>query len=433
VGGTALGTALPAGAATSHTATAPRTSATATAATTATSTPSVSSHPVAYTPFLTSSNSTIRQLVPIGSTIYAVGTFSQIGTPDGKRYTRHNLFAFNAVTGKVLPWAPRTSSGVFAATPSMDGHWLFIGGTFTRVNGHVFNYLAKISTSTGALSFSFRAHANKDVEALRMHSGHLLVGGKFTSIGGVPKTALASLHGTTGRADGYVRVITLSGNVGGTSPGPTRVVKLVRNHARSQLLVLGSFSNVSGHARKQIFMLNLNRNGVALNPWFPPQFSLSCAANTAQYVRAAAWGPNDARIAVATTGDNGPSPLCDAVALFRSIRTAHMPLWVNRTGCDSLYSVAVRPDAVYVGGHERWLNNNACDSAGSTAVSRPGVSAVGQASGKATSWDPTRDRGVGADDMLDVATGLWIASDNNYNATRCGGAYHPGLCMFPHS
>jgi hypothetical protein len=214
----------------------------------------------------------------------------------------------------------------------------------------------------------------------------------------------------------------------------TRVIRLVRNHARTKLLALGSFTSVSGHARRQIFMVDLGRRSATLDGWNPPQFSLSCEPQTAQYVRAAAWGPADGRIAVANTGRIGKSPLCDAVALYRAGASAKAPLWINRTGCDSLYSVIMTKDTVYVGGHERWLDNRvACDWAGPGAVSRPGIGAVSQATGLATAWNPTRDRGVGADDMLLTKAGLWVASDNLHDSTLCAGAYHPGLCFFPKS
>ena len=51
--------------------------------------------------------------------------------------------------------------------------------------------------------------------------------------------------------------------------------------------------------------------------------------------------------------------MCDAAARFETADqgTAIEPTWINWTGGDSLYSVAVTGVAVYVGGHMRWLDN----------------------------------------------------------------------------
>jgi hypothetical protein len=169
---------------------------------------------------------------------------------------------------------------------------------------------------------------------------------------------------------------------------------------------------------------------VTLDRWRSRAFAKPCVV--AQYVRAVTWTPDDAHVAVAGTGFFGPSPLCDAVALFPSARTEVRPLWINRTGCDSLYATAATASVVYVGGHERWADNDACDEPGRTAVPRPGIGAIGIRHGLATKWNPTRSRGHGADDMVLTTAGLWVASDNFYGAAYCGRAYHPGICFFPY-
>jgi hypothetical protein len=86
---------------------------------------------------------------------------------------------------------------------------------------------------------------------------------------------------------------------------------------------------------------------------------------------------------------------------------------------------------VYVAGHQRWLDNTACDTAGPTAQSRPGVGDIDPVTGLATTWNPTRARGEGADDLVLTSAGLWIADDNKLGATLCGGKFHPGICFFP--
>jgi hypothetical protein len=49
-------------------------------------------------------------------------------------------------------------------------------------------------------------------------------------------------------------------------------------------------------------------------------------------------------------------------------------------------------------------------------------------------YNPTRARGIGADDMLITRAGLWVASDNFDGADECGGVSgHAGICLLPYS
>jgi hypothetical protein len=48
----------------------------------------------------------------------------------------------------------------------------------------------------------------------------------------------------------------------------------------------------------------------------------------------------------------------------------------------------------------------------------------------AVTFNPTRARGYGADDMLLTGAGLWIASDNYAGSAACGHVYgHAGICF----
>ena len=153
----------------------------------------------------------------------------------------------------------------------------------------------------------------------------------------------------------------------------------------------------------------------------------------------------------ATTGykpANGPAfsttapreGLCDSAAAFPVTHGAVRHRWINYTGCDSLYSTAADDSAVYFGGHERWADNaSQCDNNDSlSAVSAPGMVGLDVRTGQ-VAVNPTRDRGVGADDMLVTSAGLWIASDNAYGANSCGrtpdgrpSTDHAGICFLPY-
>lgn len=122
--------------------------------------------------------------------------------------------------------------------------------------------------------------------------------------------------------------------------------------------------------------------------------------------------------------------MCDTAARFETYAKGSniRPTWINATGGDSLYAVAVTGAAVFVGGHQRWLDNpRGRDSAGPGAVSRPGIGAIHPRTGKALSWNPTRERGIGVKAFSAHHTGLLVGSDT----TRLGREYHARIGMFP--
>jgi hypothetical protein len=150
------------------------------------------------------------------------------------------------------------------------------------------------------------------------------------------------------------------------------------------------------------------------------------------YLRQVKFSPDGRYFVVAATGRaSSPTKLCDSAARFETTGTGrHDPTWVQRTGGDSLYAVAVTGAAVYVGGHQRYLDNpNGSDAKGPGpgAVSRVGIGAVSPTTGKALAWNPTRTRGVGVRAFLVTPGGLIVGSDTD----QLGHEYHGRIGMFP--
>jgi hypothetical protein len=141
------------------------------------------------------------------------------------------------------------------------------------------------------------------------------------------------------------------------------------------------------------------------------------------------FSPGGKYFAITTSGAKYNGTLCDSVSLWTTYGGGSTkPKWVNYTGGDSLYTVAVTGAAVYVGGHQRWLDNpDGRDSAGPGAVARPGVGAVSASTGKALSWNPTRTRGHGAEALYATSKGVYIGSDTD----ELGHEYHARLGFFP--
>ena len=413
---------------------------------------SVSSTPASGTPQLYPNGTTeqVRQLVQCGSTMYAVGTFTKIQQgSSGPVYTRDNIVSFSATSPfAITSWAPSVNGTVDTiAFNGTDCSTAYIGGHFTSVNSSAATDIAAISTSTGGLVTTFGHSANGEVDTIASSNGHLLTGGSFTSINGSSAHKyFASLRPSTGQDDGYLS-LSISGHYSycaGSScanTNPTKVDNQQISHAGTSDLVEGDFTSVGGVHREQAFIISLGSSSASVTGWVAPEFYDHCWFSEPDYVRDGAWSSDDSTVYFGTTGFkpynwNGSFPFtgpCDAAIAFRSTATSVSPLWHNYTGCDSLYSSAADSTTAYFGGHERWSQNpDDCNNPGHGAIPAPGIEGLSPSTGLLT-FNPTRSRGHGADDMLITSAGLWIASDNFSGSNTCGGVSgHAGICFLPY-
>ncbi|HET9896018.1 MAG TPA: hypothetical protein VFQ44_13910 [Streptosporangiaceae bacterium] len=420
----------------------------------------VSLHPVTTTPHLPPNDNPpqqIRQIVQCRGTVYVVGTFTTL-EQGSKTFVRHNAASFSARAPYTMTsWAPRINGTVnsiaFNGTNCADA---YIGGSFKKINTTLAQNLGKISTAagTGAVVKKFGHSVNGTVQTLRAVGGHLLVGGQYTNInGGKAAPYLTSVSLVTGKNDKYLN-LHIKGNYKfpGSQPNATRVYNQALSHSGKLDLVMGDFTSAGGRRRQQIFMLSLGKAQGTVTGWTSPEFDGSqgnlpggfqyqCSTDNTFYVRAAAWSPDDKTIYLADTGyrpwnstvTDPRSGLCDSASAWPATHKSVLHLWINYTGCDSLYSVAADASTVYFAGHERWSENpDGCDTEGHDAILAPGFEGLSPKTGHLT-FNPTRDRGLGADDMLLTKAGLWIASDNFDHSQACGGVENlAGICLLPY-
>ncbi len=372
----------------------------------------VSTNPVNYTPNIT--NGAAYKSAEANGMLYVGGSFTSVtaaaGTTPTGTFTRNHILAFNAATGSIsTSFAPNVNGDVWAIVPS--GTSLYIGGSFSSVNGVARRGLAKIDATTGAVDTSFNAALTSgNVTEAALVSGRLIISGTF------PKKILA-VNPATGANTGYLNVA-VTGSVA-SNAGPVEVYRFAVNPAGTKLVGVGNFTTVGGATHYRAFMLDLGSTAASVSAWrYTPLQQMCAASSLPDYMRDVDFSPDGSYFVFVSTGYVPLSgqigiALCDAASRFETANLSPTrPTWINYTGGDTLHSVAVTDLAVYVQGHQRWLNNpQGRDNAGPGAVSRPGIGAIDPTTGLALSWNPTKDRGVGGKDLLVTARGLWVASD----------------------
>ena len=151
------------------------------------------------------------------------------------------------------------------------------------------------------------------------------------------------------------------------------------------------------------------------------------------FMRDVDFAPNGSYFVVSTTGafagGVGSGTMCDTVSCWETASTGNDPSWVNYTGGDTTYGVAVTgSSAVYVGGHMRWQNNPfQGDQAGPGAVPRRASPRSTRSTACRCPWNPGRTRGVGAQALFATSQGLWVGSDT----TKIGGETHGRVALMP--
>ena len=408
-----------------------------------------STTPAYNTPQLASTGTTeqVRQIAQCGNTMYAVGTFTAL-TQKGTTFPRNNVASFSASKPYTMTsWNPNVNGIVNGITFSPDCSTAYLGGKFTTVGGVAAKNLAAVSTSTVERSSPAFGHsASGQVETLQYANGHILTGGYYTTVNNSGANPyMTSLNPTTGKDDGFIH-LGISGNYQfpGVSSNPTRVYNQQLSNTGGTLdLVEGDFTSVGGQPRQQMFMLDLSGPAATVTGWTSPELNTNCNYNESFYAQSAAWSADDSLIYVATTGykPNGTpagsyprTGPCDAAIAYPSTQASVTHTWINYPGCDSLYAAAADSSTAYFAGHQRWSSNpNGCDFAGPGAIAAPGIEGLSPATGVLT-YNPTRGRGLGADDMLVTSAGLWIASDNLSGTSQCGTlSNRAGICLLPYN
>ena len=369
----------------------------------------------------------------VGSHVYVAGTFTSIQNPGGgTTYSQRYLASYNLDTGLVdTAFRPTFGGGgVTAVEASPDGTKLYVTGTFNTVNGVTKRKIASLNPTTGAPVAGFTANASSQATAVAASNTTVYVGGQFTTVNGTPRAGLVALNGTTGAViPGFVN--DLSGGIGVN--GMLTVQQLKLTHDESKLLVVHTGRKIAGQDRYGVGLIDTRSN--QLLPWRSRLWddNLQFVGGVTR-IYAGDIAPND-QYFVVTSGSGGDRPpISDTAVAFPIAGNDNVePLWVSRH-FDSVYSVAITEQAVYVGGHFQFEESPTAPDPwpglddvgygtgqglsgyglGDSVVRRDHLGALNPADGKALEWDPGANSFEGNKAMEATPRGLFVGGDQMY-------------------
>ncbi len=387
-------------------------------------------------------NGTVRSITQVGNQIVVGGTFTEVQNAGSTtKLIRNNVFAFDAATGVVNPkFNPNPNGTVYKVQAASDGTSLYMGGKFTSAAGAAVSKLIRVDAATGARVTGFKSPTlSGDVRDLEVMGSRLWVAGKFTHVGGRAQKALTTLNATTGAYDSYFTGVFAGVHNPNLLSSRTNVLQISSNPANSQLVVVGNFTTVNGASRSQIAKINTGTT-YSLSPWSTKLFTSPCSSRWETYMSGVEFSPDGTYFVVSTGGAYGGLTAsmagvsgCDVVARFAASSSGlSSPTWTAYTGGDTTWTIEVTANVIYAGGHQSWQNNPGGNNVvGPGAVARPGIAALNPVNGMAYSWNPTRTRGVGVQDMLANSQGLYVGSDTTSIGTTSGNTYHARIAMLP--
>jgi hypothetical protein len=388
----------------------------------------VSANPVDDTPHVLDGR--VYAIAKVGSKVVLGGTFTLARDDNNTtQQSRVSILAFDVTTKRIdQTFVPQLNGPVNSLAADPLNNSVYVGGSFTTVNGVANRGLAKLDLTTGQATAGWKAPTTGAVNSVVVSGQKLYVGGTFGKIKNVVRPGLAAVALSNGAVDPTFNVPVTTVMF----KGAAGVKEMDISPDGSKLVLIGNFASVGGQPRTQMAIIDNLSTAPAVSSWQTNMYGNNCSSVFDTYMRDIDISPDGTYAVVVTTGGpgNDTAGLCDTTARWDLDRTgpAQTPYWTDWTGGDTLLSVAVTDVAVYVGGHQRWLNNaGGRDFLRSSGVSREGIGALDPLNGRPLTWNPSRTRGYGATALEAYPEGLYVGSDTD----SLGHEYHARIGMFP--
>jgi trimeric autotransporter adhesin len=333
-------------------------------------------------------NGRVNAVAYLGGTLYLGGSFTQVnGT------TRNRLAACDAASGNLLSWNPNANGVVRALKVSPAGTRVYAGGDFSAVGGAARSRIAALSPSSGA-AFSWNPYVNDSVKAVTTSTtgSTVYVGGDFDSAAGAGRAHLASFNATSGN------LTSLKPRVSNGAGNFATVLSLAISPNNQTLYFSGDFALVNGASRRNAGAVS---SGIGtLRAWSP-----AATADVAGELTVSASG-NTVFVGGRSTGGYvqayGPT-------------TGGTPVFNVQTNGD-VEALAVSSSILYVGGHFTTVG----------ASTRHHLAALRASGGALQTWAPAANGVFGA--FGAAITSSHVAFGGEF--TTINGAAHQGVAQF---
>jgi hypothetical protein len=333
-------------------------------------------------------NGRVNAVAYLGGTLYLGGSFTQV---NGQ--TRNRLAACNAASGNLLGWNPSANGVVRALKVSPAGTRVYVGGDFSAVGGAARARVAALSPSSGA-AFGWSPYVNNSVKAITTSTtgSTVYVGGDFSSAEGAGRSRLAAFNATSGN------LTSLKPSISNGAGNFATVLTLAISPDNQTLYFGGDFALVNGHSRRNAAAVS---SGVGtLRTWSP--------ASTADVVGELTVSASGNTVFAGGRGTGGYAQAYGPTA-------GGTPVWNVATNGD-VEALAVSSSIVYVGGHFTTVS-------GST---RHHLAALRASGGTLQGWAPDANGVLGA--FGAAITGSHVAFGGAF--TTINGAAHQGVVQF---
>jgi hypothetical protein len=190
--------------------------------------------------FNPNSDGTVNVIIVSGSDLFTAGYFTSIGG-----LARNGLAKINMTDGTADGIFNPNANSYAIETIALSGSDLYVGGSFTAIGGLPRSRVAKINTTTGTADGTFNPSASSTVYVISVYNSSAFLGGGFHSVGGLFRSKVAKIDITTGIVDETFVPSLIEGGV----PWPEVWAMALSD---SDLIIGGSFTTIGGLTRNNI-------------------------------------------------------------------------------------------------------------------------------------------------------------------------------------
>lgn len=346
-------------------------------------------------------DNTCTALVVDVNTLYAGGYFSEIAGQ-----VRNNIASFNLATGNLLPWNPNANNSVRSI--EVSGGLVYVAGSFSNIGGQARTGLAAIDPTTGLATTwnpSIAGSGSYTVRNLAIDagSGSIYIGGSFTAVNGVSRVNLAKINLTTGalvtawtsNTNGYIYKIKLSGTTLFAAGSFTTVNGISRNSLAAVNTTTGALLNWTAGLGTSDWVddFTMEGNTIYFSGYFTtigasPRSGVAAVDATSGLLLPWAPDPNESVASIAATSTNiflGGSMngmnwvnRPEGFALFDDNTDNAWPFEFDLNGGE-VYTIAVKDNVLYMGGKFAAIDK----------TSRRNLAAIDLTTGSLLPWNPS--------------------------------------------